>query len=682
MFYNRDLSWLGFNYRVLQEAEDKEVPLYERLKFLAIFSSNLDEFFRVRYPSVIALSKLDRKTRMQVSLGSTEDIPEKIQNEISRQLDIFGSILLKEIIPELKENGIIFYYNSEIRAEHIAEIKEIFLSHVLSFIQPIFLDGNTANNFLPENNQLYFVVSLKENNQGLLKQAIVNIPSNKLQRFFTLTPLDDFEYVIFIDDIVRENLVSLFPGLEIMGVYSIKFNRTAELHLVEEYSGNMLEKIEKQLKKRDFGPPSRFLYQNGMPRNLQLFLAAAFKVKYEDMFAGGRYHHLSDFSSFPNFNKNLTYQKQKPLSSLNVMDSGDIFNVLNKQDVLLHIPYQSYNPVLSFFNQAAVDAEVTDIFITLYRVAAESHIVNALISAAKNGKNVIAFIELKARFDEANNIKWSRVMKDAGVKIIYSIPDIKVHSKIALVKKRKGLEDVSYAILSTGNFNEITAQFYTDHVLMTTDPFIVKELISLFKFLQKKDQSPEKNKLKFDKLLVSQFNMNTRLEKLIDNEIERAKLGSKAMIRIKVNNLEEPFFISLLYKASQAGVKINMIIRSVCCAIPGLPGISENITIKRLVDRYLEHTRLMIFGAGENAEVIMGSADLMNRNLYHRIEVCVAIKNPVCKKELIDYFEIQWKDTDKAVVLLPNVEQEKELETNLPKINAQHSIYNYLQHKS
>ncbi|MDQ6755360.1 MAG: polyphosphate kinase 1 [Bacteroidota bacterium] len=682
MFYNRDLSWLGFNYRVLQEAEDKEVPLYERLKFLAIFSSNLDEFFRVRYPSVIALSKLDRKTRMQVSLGSTEDIPEKIQNEISRQLDIFGSILLKEIIPELKENGIIFYYNSEIRAEHIAEIKEIFLSHVLSFIQPIFLDGNTANNFLPENNQLYFVVSLKENNQGLLKQAIVNIPSNKLQRFFTLTPLDDFEYVIFIDDIVRENLVSLFPGLEIMGVYSIKFNRTAELHLVEEYSGNMLEKIEKQLKKRDFGPPSRFLYQNGMPRNLQLFLAAAFKVKYEDMFAGGRYHHLSDFSSFPNFNKNLTYQKQKPLSSLNVMDSGDIFNVLNKQDVLLHIPYQSYNPVLSFFNQAAVDAEVTDIFITLYRVAAESHIVNALISAAKNGKNVIAFIELKARFDEANNIKWSRVMKDAGVKIIYSIPDIKVHSKIALVKKRKGLEDVSYAILSTGNFNEITAQIYTDHVLMTTDPFIVKELISLFKFLQKKDQSPEKNKLKFDKLLVSQFNMNTRLEKLIDNEIERAKLGSKAMIRIKVNNLEEPFFISLLYKASQAGVKINMIIRSVCCAIPGLPGISENITIKRLVDRYLEHTRLMIFGAGENAEVIMGSADLMNRNLYHRIEVCVAIKNPVCKKELIDYFEIQWKDTDKAVVLLPNVEQEKELETNLPKINAQHSIYHYLQNKS
>ena len=688
MFYNRDLSWLGFNFRVLQEAADKEVPLYERLKFLSIFSSNLDEFFRVRYPSVIALSKLDRKIRMQVSLGSTEDIPEKIQNEINRQLDIFGSILLNKIIPELKNNGIIFYYNSPIRQEHIAEIKEIFLAHVLSFIQPIFLDGNNTHTFLPQNNQLYLVVSLKENNQGLLKQAIINIPSNKLKRFFTLTPLNGQEHVIFIDDIVRENLVSLFPGLEIIGVYSIKFNRDAELHLEEEYSGDLLNKIEKQLKKRDYGPPSRFLYQNGMPRNLQLFLASAFGVKYEDMFAGGRYHHLSDLSSFPTFNKDLIYPKLKPLSSLNVMDSGDIFNVLNKQDVLLNIPYQSYNPVLSFFNQAAVDIEVTDIYITLYRVAAESHIVNALISAAKNGKNVTAFIELKARFDEANNIKWSRVMKDAGVKIIYSLPDIKVHSKIALVKKRKGLQDVSYAILSTGNFNEITAQFYTDHVLMTTDPFIVKEMVSLFKFLQKKNppavqagKAPENNKIRFDKLLVSQFNMNSRLEKLIDNEIERAKQGADAMIRIKINNIEEPYFISLLYKASQAGVKVNLIVRSVCCIMPGQPGISENVTIKRLVDRYLEHTRIMIFGAGENAEVIIGSADLMTRNLYHRIEVCVAIKTPSCKKELIDYFEIQWKDNDKAVTLLPNLEQMKP-EDGAEKINAQQAIYDYLKNKT
>ncbi|MEO5782629.1 MAG: polyphosphate kinase 1 [Ginsengibacter sp.] len=683
MLYNRDLSWLGFNFRVLQEALDNEVPLYERLKFLSIFSSNLDEFFRVRYPSLIALSKLDRKTRMRASIDS-EDIPEKIQTEINRQLDIFGSILLNEIIPELKNNGIVFYYNSDIRVEHHAEIKEIFLSHVLSFIQPIFLDGNSTQTFRPANSHLYFVVSLKESNEGFLKQAIINIPSNKLKRFFTLTPINDVEYVIFIDDIIRENLALIFPGLEIIGVYSIKFNRDAELQMVDEYSGDLLTKIEKQIKKRDIGLPSRFLYQSGMPGNLQLFLASAFKVKFEDMFAGGRYHNLSDLSSFPAFNKDLTYKKLKPLSTLNVMDSGDIFNVLNRQDVLLHIPYQSYNPVLSFFNQAAVDMDVTDIYITLYRVAAESHIVNALISAAKNGKNVTAFIELKARFDEANNIKWSRVMKNAGVKIIYSLPEIKVHSKIALIKKRKGLDDISYAILSTGNFNEITAQFYTDHVLMTTDDVVVKEMISLFKFLQKKDQgkTTEQTKLKFDKLLVAQFNLNTVLEKYIDHEIEKASQGKEALIRIKVNNLEEPGFIKLLYKASLAGVKIDLIVRSICCIVPGLPGMSENITIKRLVDRYLEHTRLMIFGGGENAEVIIGSADLMTRNLYHRIEVCIPITTPELKQQLIQYFELQWQDTDKAVTLTSNLDQQKEEETNLPRLNAQHSIYNYLKNIS
>ena len=278
-------------------------------------------------------------------------------------------------------------------------------------------------------------------------------------------------------------------------------------------------------------------------------------------------------------------------------------------------------------------------------------------------------------------------MKDAGVKIIYSLPDIKVHSKIALIKKRKGPDDISYAILSTGNFNEITAQFYTDHVLMTTDDVVVKEMISLFRFLQKKDKTPENNKLKFDKLLVSQFNLNPRLEKYIATEIEKAGRGEEALIRIKVNNLEEPNFIKLLYKASQAGVKINLIVRSICCLIPGLPGISENITIRRLVDRYLEHTRLMIFGTGENAEVIMGSADLMTRNLYHRIEVCIPIKTPELAQQLTKYFEIQWQDTDKAVTLTSNLDQQKETETNPdnpgtyreePKLNGQQSIYNYL----
>ncbi|MEO6220656.1 MAG: polyphosphate kinase 1, partial [Ginsengibacter sp.] len=620
IIYNRDLSWLGFNLRVLQEASDPAVPLFERLKFLAIFSSNLDEFFRVRYPGVVALSILNKKTLKAIQ-GNEENIAEKVQDEIKSQLNLFGAILNEKILPLLKNEGIIFYYNNPIRSEHLHEVRELFLSYVLSFIQPIYLDGKTGNGFTPVNNYLYLVVTLQENADGILKQAIVNIPSEKINRFFTLTPVDGFEYVIFLDDIVRENLVYLFPGLQILSVYSIKVNRDAELYLSDEFSGDLLLKIEGQLKKRDFGLPSRFLYEQQMPGNLQMFLAAAFSVTTEDMFAGGRYHNLSDLSKFPSFDKGLKFAKRKSLSYANVLNSGDIFNILINEDILLHIPYQSYNPVLSFFNQAAIDIDVTDIFITLYRVAEESHIINALISAAKNGKNVIAFIEIKARFDEANNIKWSRIMKDAGVKIIYSLPDIKVHSKIALVRKRREDGKQLFAILSTGNFNEITAQFYTDHVLMTTDPEITKELIQLFKFLELKNVTGKEKQLKFNSLLVAQFNMVPRLEELINNEIEKAKRGEPGLIRIKVNNLEEPDFINLLYKAGKAGVKINLIVRSICCIVPGIPGESNNVTVKRIVDRYLEHSRILIFGTDENAEVLMGSADLMTRNLRHRIEV-------------------------------------------------------------
>lgn len=684
--YNRDLSWLGFNLRVLQEAADPDVPVFERLKFLAIFSSNLDEFFRVRYPGLVAMSILSNKTLESIE-GAEEDIADKVQDEINSQLHLFGSILKDELIPLLNENGIVFYYDEPIREEHQPEIRELFLSKILSFIQPIYLDGKSEKGFIPENNHLYLVITLQEEAEGTLKQAIVNIPSNKINRFFTLSPIEGFQYVIFLDDIIRENLTYIFPSQQINGVYSIKLNRDAELNLTDEFSGNLLMKIERKLKKRDFGPPSRFLYQASMPGNLRMFLASAFNVSLEDMFQGGRYHNLRDLLKFPDFGKKLTFKSLPQLSTANVLNSGDIFNILIEEDILLHVPYQSYNPVLSFFNQAAVDIEVTDIYITLYRVAEESHIVNALISAAKNGKNVTAFIEIKARFDEANNIKWGRIMKDAGIKIIYSMPALKVHSKIALVRKKRGAGKQSFAILSTGNFNEITAQFYTDHVLLTTDSSIVKELLQLFKFLGTKELPDKKHKMKFDSLLVAQFNMVSELHGLIEDEIKKAKRGEKALIRIKVNNLEEPEFISLLYKASQAGVIIQLLVRSICCLVPGIPGESENITVKRIVDRYLEHSRLLFFGTGSEVKVIMGSADLMTRNLKHRIEVYVRIKNEDCKSELLEYFDIQWSDNDKSVVLLPGFRQvpSSEFFTNTengqPTINAQQSIYNFLEAK-
>jgi polyphosphate kinase len=678
---NRDLSWLSFNLRVLQEAHDPSVPLFERLKYLSIFSSNLNEFFRVRYPEVMALSILNKKTKKAIE-NFEENIADKVQDEIRFQLNFFGEILNDEILPELKKNGIIFYYEKPIREEHLPEIREIFLSDILSFIQPIYLDPKAEKNFIAKNNQLYFIVTLKEDFDGILHHAIVNIPSEKVQRFFTLSPLDNFQYVIFLDDIVRENLQYLFPNHEMISVYSIKINRDSELHLADDYSGNLLQKIEKQLKKRDFGPPSRFLYEDGMPRNLQMFLAAVFDITSEEIFAGGRYHNLDDLADFPTFNKDLYYKKRKPLSSANVMNSGDIFNILLQEDILLHLPYQSYNPVLSFFNQAAVDINVTDIYITLYRVAEESHIINALISAAKNGKDVVVFIELKARFDEANNIKWSKTMKDAGIRIIYSLPKIKVHSKIALIKKKKGDKKQSFAILSTGNFNEITAQFYTDHVLMTSDNGITKELMQLFKFLELTNVIDHNKKIKFNKLLVSQFNMVSALNKLIDKEIEKATNGEPALIRIKVNNLEEPEIINRLYEAGKAGVEVQLLVRSICCIVPGIPGESENIVVKRIVGRYLEHSRIFIFGTGENPVVVMGSADLMTRNLLHRIEVLVQIQNQKCKEELISYFDIQWKADDKDFHLLSDgvTQQEKE-NFSKSKYNPQLAIYNFLSDK-
>jgi len=678
MLYNRELSWLSFNHRVLQEAASPSVPLFERLKFLAIFSSNLDEFFRVRYPAAVALALLKKKTQKQITGEWGYDTLEKIQAEITRQLEEFGTVLLKNILPALKEAGINLYYNETLRDEHKDEVAEIFLSQVLSFIQPLLLDGKKK--FNPENNQLYFVISLKKDGEELIRHAVVNIPSDQLPRFFTLSPINDTQYIIFIDDIIRENIQTIFPVFEILSVYSFKINRDAELNLEEEYDIDILNKIERQLTKRNFGPPSRFLFETGMPQIIQLFLISVLDIGLDEIFAGGRYHNLKDLASLPTFGKNLLYNKLDPLPA-SFSKNGDIFHLVAEQDLLIHLPYQSYNPILSFFNQAAIDPDVAEIYIALYRLAAESHVANALMSAAKNGKRVTVFLELKARFDEANNIHWSRKMKDAGVKLIYSIPEIKVHSKIALVKKRVKEATLTYSVLSTGNFNEITARFYTDHVLITVDEIIASELRQLFEFLQKRRLPTNKNELKFQRLLVSQFNMTERFDELIQKEIKKTKKGKQGLIRIKLNNLEERAMINSLYEASSAGVNIQLIVRSVCCLVPSQKDLSENITVKRIVDRYLEHSRIFIFGSDDDYEVIIGSADWMNRNLHRRIEVCVPILNEEHKKELVDYFELQWNDNDKAVVLNDHMEQQKpSINGNI--VNAQLAIYNYIKQKA
>lgn len=660
MYHNRDISWLGFNYRVLQEASDPAVPLLERVKFLSIFSSNMDEFFRVRYPVISLYSQLKNKTLNKSVQPVDKHLSERVQAIVSEQLEEFGSIIRTQVLPGLEMNGINLYYNKAIPGQFSSQVRELFLSRVLAFIQPVFIEGAIQANFFPANNRIYFFVLLKKEDNDQFIHAVVNLPTDKLPRFFTLESGTDDLHIVFLDDIIRDNLSCIFTGFTIHNCYSFKITRDAELYLDEEgIEKDILRQLEKQLAQRDLGSPTRLLYESDMPLSIHRFLAGSLGLKSQDLYAGGRYHNLSDLASFPVKRRELEYPVLPQLKPQGIAYCGDIFRQIDTKDLLMHFPYESYNPVLSFFNQAAIDPDVQSIAVALYRVASESHIVNALISAAKNKKQVSVFVELKARFDEANNIKWSKEMVKAGVRIIYSIPRIKVHSKIALIIRRNGKGTKGYGYVGTGNFNESTAKFYTDHAIFTARPEVIKDLQHLFSLLEK-EKRPQKHAGKqFHHLLVSQYNMVPHFEQEIMNQVKRVKEGRKGIIRIKLNNLEDIYMIDLLYKASMAGVEIQLLVRSVCCIMPGKQKLSETIRVRRVVDRFLEHSRIFIFGENEESTVYIGSADWMTRNLQHRIEVCIPVTDRSLQDDLLHYFGIQWNDNVKAVELDENLEQLK-----------------------
>jgi polyphosphate kinase len=678
-FINRDLSWLSFNHRVLLEAADTSVPLYSRIQFLSIFSSNLDEFFRVRMPSIYAFTSINSK-----KTGLRDEYPENLaQNVIEylqMQLEDFGRIFTRQILPSLEENNIHLYYGDSTRPEHKETIVDYFLSRVLSFLQPVILKKENRGNVFLENNYLYFIADIEDaNNPGVHEYALLNIPSDQLPRFSDLPKIEDKHYLLFLDDVIRENLSDIFPGYKVHGAYSVKLTRDAELNIEDEFTGDLADKIEKQLVKRDVGLSTRFLFDSAMPKEIRDFLKKYFDIRDEEMVEGGRYHNLKDMGSLPNpTGKKLTYDSWSPVPHSGFTNHRSIFKSIAENEMLLHLPYHSYNYILRFFNEAAIDPQVKEIFVTLYRVAANSHIVNALISAAKNGKKVTVFVELKARFDEANNLKWSKKMKAAGVKIINSIPGLKVHAKTALVKRFEEDKMANYSLLATGNFNETTGRFYTDHVFFTSKKEFSDDLQLLFYYLQSRLQPGEFGKINFKHLLVSQFNMIKRFRKMIDREIENAKEGLPAHIIIKVNNLQEREMIEKLYEASKAGVKIELIVRSICCVAPGIEGQSENITIRRIVDRYLEHARIFMFFNNGDPEFYMGSADWMSRNLYSRIEVIFPVYNKELKKEINDILQLQLSDTKKAVLFRADLSNEKILTVGDKSIAAQDMIYGYV----
>lgn len=664
-FADRDISWLSFNERVLQEAGKDSVPLNERVKFLSIYSSNLDEFYRVRMPALLALKKIDKEKSVMSIYRQAVEI-------INRQQEEFGRIFNDSVLPGLNRYCFNLIYNDRIPDKLKDATTHYFFTQIAGFLQPILIKGNT--DFFLENNQLYqaVVVQYKSTDEQMY---LVNIPTNNISRFFKITQ-EDGDYIVFLEDIIRQNLQYLFPGSVISGSYNLKITRDAELDLRDEY-GDLAKKIEKQLKKRDMGFATRFLYEPGMPlRHLQDMIEI-FNLQKASVVEGGKHHNLKDLASLPVHNASLLYPFWPAIQSIKDKDiPGTLFAAIEKEDRIVHAPYQSYDTIIRFFNEAAIDNSVEKIYTTMYRVASDSRIGYALISAAKNGKKVSVLVELKARFDEANNIRWAQKMKAAGVRIIYSSNILKVHAKIAVVK-RKNSRVPYLGLLATGNLNESTARFYTDHILLTAYQPMLAEMESLFNFLRKKKKA-NPHPLVFQHLLVAQFNLQTRFLEMIDREIENAKQGLKASITIKMNNLEEEVLISKLYDASNAGVKINLIVRSICRLVPGVPGQSENITIKRIVDRYLEHGRIFIFHNEGKEEVYMGSADWMNRNIYRRIEVCFPIYNEGIKKQMIELIALQWSDTVQAVLINKNLENIPLTHESGQGVRSQEAIYKLL----
>jgi polyphosphate kinase len=679
IFFDRELSWLSFNHRVLQEAKDANVPLYERLKFLAIYSSNLDEFFRVRVASLRSLLNLKEKSREALPF-QPRILLKKIRETVHAQQEEFGKIYREEIIPGLNKENIFLVNDQSISERQKESIKNYFFDQVVPFVQPTLLDKNKISTFL-HNRAIYLAVKLKSKKKSnpssraklqRFRYAIVEIPADKLGRFVTLPEENGKNFVMFLDDIVRINLPILLPGYQVESCYSMKLTRDAELYIDDEFSGDLVSKIKKGLSKRKTGAPSRFLYDQSIPQDFLKFLQETLQLKKDDLIPGGRYHNFNDFFSFPKFNKtHLEYEPMPPLHRKDLDGVVSIFEVVSQKDILLSYPYQSYGYILKFLEEAADDVNVKSIKITLYRIADDSLVIRSLVKAAENGKDVTVFVEVKARFDEETNFASADKLEKAGVKVYFSFPGMKVHSKICLIEKAEKGKSKFYSYLSTGNFNEKTARIYTDYGLFTANQDFGKEIKKVFNFLERKSEQE-----KFKHLLVAPFNLRKSLVELIDAEIINAQEGRAAEITLKLNSIEDKKMIKKLYEASQVGVKVKLIIRGICCLVPGLKGISENIEAVSIVDRFLEHSRVYIFHNNGDKIYFLASADWMKRNLSRRVEVAFPVYDNEIQKQLQKMIDLQWNDNQKARIIDRTQTNAYKDTTEENIIRSQYEIYN------
>lgn len=684
-YVNRELSWLCFNRRVLQEASDPRVPLFERVRFLAIYSSNLDEFFRVRVASLRSLLRLKSKHHRKLDLDP-ETLMERIHQTVAEQQEEFGRIYREEIIPELANHGVHLVQPDELSASDRDFLEEWRTDNLYPSVNAAIIRADGGRPFL-HNRSLYLVVRLgsriarhpwgeEEGSEATEGDhiALVEVPTGEHSRFLELPSEEGEHRAMYLDDVIRDGLDRLFPGFDVDGAWSIKLTRDADLNIEDEFSGDLLKKIQKGLHKRETGAPSRFLYDNEMPSGILKRLRKGLDLSKDDLVAGGRYHNFNDLFSFPFPETNdpaLVFRPMPPLDHPGLRDEEDLFRAIRRKDVILHFPYQKYDYVIDFLEKAATDPQVTSMAITLYRVAEDSKVARALIHAAEQGKEVTAFVELKARFDEESNIFWAGEMENAGVRVLYSFPGLKVHAKICLVSRIESDQQVEYAYLGTGNFNEKTSRIYADHALLTADTRLTAELTELFSFLRGETRDPE-----FRHLLVAPFVLRDRLNEMVDREIELARSGKGGSITVKVNSLEDWQMIDRLYEAHDAGVELRLIVRGICCLRSGVEGLSEDLTAISIVDRFLEHARVYVFGNGGDEEWYIGSADWMKRNLSKRVEVVFPLYDDEVREELRTIIELQWADNCRARLLGEEC-MNRYRTTQGPSIRAQVDTYNW-----
>jgi polyphosphate kinase len=675
------LSWLSFNERVLQEAEDATVPLLERLKFLGIFSSNLDEFFSVRVGTLNRLIASGQKPATFFG-GTPKTVLSQVVDKARVLRDRFETNLT-QVLEELEKEHIIMLDEKGLSSQQEEYLQGYFSAEVRPRLIPMMLDNTHEFPYL-NNLVIYLAIAIKEKGKGKSsgrKYALIEVPADVLPRFKRLPGPDDKAYIIMLDDIIRYGLKDIFYmfDYEDLSAYTIKMTRDSELDIESDITTSLFEQISRSVKARKYGNPVRFVYDRKIPPDFLAYIAGKNDLSPEIMISGGRYHNARDMVTFPDpgerFNR-LRYKHPEPLEHAGLKNYRSVLQAIGEQDILLHFPYQSFHYIIDLLREAAIDKDVVSIKMTLYRVADESQVVNALINAIRNGKEVTVVVEIQARFDEEANLYWTERLAEEGANIVREIPGVKVHCKLLLITRKAKKKTEQYVGICTGNFNESTARIYTDHALLTSNPKITNEVSNLFEFLENSFKS-----FSYRHLLVSPFTMTKKLNRYIKNEIANAQDGKDAYIYAKLNSFSHKKTINRLYRANQAGVKIKMVVRGICCLVPGVEDLSENIEVISIVDKYLEHSRIFIFCNNNDPLVFISSSDWMTRNFERRVEIGVPIYDQRIKQELIDYFTIQLNDNTKARII--NAEQDNSERNSSGKktVRAQDEIYGYLKEK-